>query len=327
VSKTVSPDAGASVEEQYPGLQRIGVRPKIGPYLREAWDRRDFAYTIAVGQLRAENQNTVLGNLWHLLNPLMLAGVYYFVFGVILGGRGAVHPNYAAFLIVGIFVYHFSLKVIMGGARVIIVNVDLIKNIRFPRALLPLASTIQETFAQMPALLAMGVIVFVTEWLRLPGAVEDGDIAGYVLASWTGTGDPEIPAILTLWWLLVIPLLLVQSIFNFGMALIVARLTFHFRDTEFVLGYILRLLFYSSGVFFGVELVRDQFGGRGLLSEILVYGFAINPFYGFIRLTREAVMEGTTSLWYWRNIIIAALVALVLGFIYFRRREHEYSRA
>jgi teichoic acid transport system permease protein len=333
VSKTVPSDAAASsgqvdILQQHPDLKRIGVRAPLGTYLREAWDRRDFAYTIALGQLRGQNQNTVLGNLWHLLNPLMLAGVYYVVFGVIMGGRVAVHDNYAAFLIVGIFVFHFSQKVIIGGTRIIVANVDLIKNISFPRALLPTASTIQESFAQVPALIAMAFIVFFTEWARLPGAVasEEDPITGFVLFSWAGTGDPEMPAIVTAWWLLIIPIALVQSVFNLGGSLIVARLTFHFRDTEFILGYIMRLLFYTSGVFFGVELVAARLG-EGLIGEIGVTLFRLNPFYGFIRLTREAVMDGTTDPFYWYSIAIWSIIALVLGFYFFRRRELEYSRA
>ncbi len=290
-SPELQPDAA------HPELKRIGVRPSLFDYVRDAWARREFAYTIALGELRAQNQNTVLGSVWHLLNPLLLAAVYYFIFAVVLntGGRGNI-PNYAAYLIIGIFVFHFSQKVMIGGTRVVVANAKLIQNINFPRVLLPVASVLQETYAQVPALVAMLVIVVATG--ELP------------LATWG----------------LLVPIVVVQSVFNLGFALILARLTFHFRDTEIIFPYFLRIWFYTSGVFFGVEFVADRMQDDGFWGQLITTGFALNPMYGFIHLTRLAVMDGTTDLTYWRYVLIAAAATIVFGIWFFRSREHEYSR-
>lgn len=314
MSTPAPPETGSSRETapSEPTLIRIGARQPLGRYLREMWDRRDFAYTVAVGQLRADNQNTVLGSAWHLLNPLMLAGVYYLVFGVIFGARGAIHDNYVAFLIIGLFTFYFSQKVVMGGTRVITTNLDLIRNVRFPRALLPIASTLQQTYAQLPALLAMLVIVYFT---------------GDDLARLFGAGGVDASKLYLSWyWLLLVPIVIVQSVFNLGASFVVARLTFHFRDMQFIVSYVMRLLFYTSGVFFSINEV-DEILGNQPGGDLLVQLFAANPFYAFIHLTREAVMNGATDPRFWRIALLWAVGTSVLGLFFFRRRELEYSHA
>lgn len=283
-------------EDVPPGLQRVGVRPSLGKYLRDVWARREFALTVALGELKAQNQNTVLGNLWHLLNPLMLAGVFYLIFGVILEvDRGNI-SNYPAFLITGVFTFYFSQKVILAGSRVVVGNHKLIQNVQFPRVLLPIATVMQESLAQLPALAAMLVLVLVT-------------------------GES-----LQATWLLLVPIWLVQSVFSLGMSLVAARLTFHFRDTEKILPYFMRIWFYLSGIFFGAEFVDNRVSDMGTTGEVIAVLYRINPMYGFIRLTRDAVLDGATQPAYWGSVLVWSLVAVVAGFLFFRRREEQYSR-
>jgi teichoic acid transport system permease protein len=321
VARTETPVGTASgdvpPEQRYPGLKQVGVRPTIPDYIREAWDRREFATTIAVGELKAQNQNTVLGSIWHLLNPLFLAGVYYFVFGVVLGARRGAE-NYAGFLIVGIFVFFFTQKVVLAGTRVVTSNEKLVQNINFPRILLPTATTIQESLAQMPALFAMAVITFVTQWVTF-----NEDYATFFSLQ-TGLGPEQGGPLITPMWLLIIPVLLMQSFFNLGGSLVAARLTFHFRDTEFILPYLMRIWFYLSGVFFGVEFVIDNAGGILWGTAPLI--FQVNPAYVFIHLTREAVMNNTTDPIFWYLGLGWSFGLFFLGFFFFRAREEEYSR-
>lgn len=284
---------GTAPDRIPPGLIPIGVRPSLGEYLREIWDRRDFAITVSLGDLRARNQNTVLGNLWHLLNPLFLAGVFYLIFGVVLGAREGVrtgaYGNYAAFLIIGIFTFVFTSKSLLGGARTIVSNLGLIQAVTFPRALLPIASTLTETAAHASALVAMAGIVVLT-------------------------GVAPNPA-----WMLLVPALLIQAVFNLGLTLTTSRLTFHFRDVEQVLPYLIRMGMYLSGVFFAEDLVLRK-GGEAALTV-----FTLNPMYAYMKIMRDAVMLGTADPGTWLMAGWWAAVALASGFLFFRHRESEYS--
>ena len=60
--------------------------PPMGPYIREAWRRRNFATELARTKLRAQHYNTFFGQLWLILNPLLLAGVYYILVDILRAG-------------------------------------------------------------------------------------------------------------------------------------------------------------------------------------------------------------------------------------------------
>jgi predicted RNA binding protein YcfA (HicA-like mRNA interferase family) len=79
-------------------------------------------------------------------------------------------------------------------------------------------------------------------------------------------------------WLLVVPLVVLQTIFNLGLAMATARLTFHFRDVQQVLPYLLRIWFYMSGVIFPVAAAPAR----------LQPWLELNPAYVFVEIGREA---------------------------------------
>lgn len=275
---------GRSHADRHPGLRRLGVRPTLTQYLRDLWERREFIWLIPRSDLRARSMNTMLGGIWHLLNPLLLALVFWLVFGLIL--EISRHPNYPAFLVIGLFVFGFTQKAFLQGARAVVNDVKLLRNINFPAAVLPLSTTISEAIAHTYALGAMFVIVYLTG---------------------------ETPR----WeWLLVIPVAAVQMVMNLGFACVTARLTVHFRDTQQFLPYLLRIWFYLSGVLFGVERITTP-----LYRTI----FELNPPYAFIHLSRTLIFEGTVEPRFVVYALAWATVIGVAGFVFFWQHESEYS--
>ena len=130
---------------------KIGI-PPLRPYVRELWRRREFAREMSRTNLRAQHFNTVFGQLWLVLNPLMLAGVY-FLLVYILRGSGSRGVEFFAHLLAGLFAYYFisdsirlSVKSVTGGGRLIL-------NTAFPRALLPLSSVITAFLRFLPTLI------------------------------------------------------------------------------------------------------------------------------------------------------------------------------
>src|SRR3954471_10420191 len=76
--------------------------PPLGAYLSEAWRRREFAFEMAKTKLRASHYNTAFGMVWLVLNPLLLAGVYFVLIDIIRGGRKP--PHFIVHLVGSIFV-------------------------------------------------------------------------------------------------------------------------------------------------------------------------------------------------------------------------------
>lgn len=269
----------------HPGLKQLGVKPSFRKYLADIWAKRDFAWTVPVGELKAMHMNTVLGSAWHLLNPLLLAVVYFLVFGVFFGARDTV-DNYVGFLTIGILVFTFTQKSLAAGSRTLIANFPLIQSVTFPRIVLPFASVLGEVIAHLPAVLAMIVVVVLT-------------------------GEPLAWA-----WLLLVPAVLLQAVFNLGIAFVSGRLTFHFRDTQQLLPFVTRLWMYLSGIFYTIDVVPSEFRPA----------FELNPLYVFISLVRDALLDGRADGRTWLLAVAWAFALAVVGFFFFRGKETEYGR-
>jgi ABC-type polysaccharide/polyol phosphate export permease len=207
---------------------KIGIPPLV-PYVRELWRRREFAREMARTNLRAQHFNTVFGQLWLVLNPLLLACVY-FLLVYILRGSGSRGVEFFAHLLAGLFAYYFisdsirlSVKSVTGGGRLIL-------NTAFPRALLPLSSVITAFLRFLPTLV-----------IYIPVHI----IAG-------------LPFGTHLLWL--VPLIFLMFVMASGAGMLVSALQVYFRDVKNFLPYFLRVWLYSSPVLYYADEVPDGLG-------------------------------------------------------------------
>ncbi|MBV1849252.1 ABC transporter permease [Catellatospora tritici] len=297
--------AEAVVTEPYPalapaqlaarhGLRVAGARPGLVEYVRKLWDYRHFIVAFANAKNIATFSSAQLGQLWHVLTPLTNAAVYYLIFGVILGTRKGIE-NFPAYLCAGIFIFGYTQQVVTAGTKAISDNMNLIRALQFPRASLPVAATITQLQQLVFAIaVLLGIVVI--------------------------TGEPVTPK-----WLALIPILLLQSLFNAGLAMLFARLGSKVLDLKQVMPFVLRTWLYGSGVFFDLSnAIKNAPEWAKVLLEL-------NPMVPFIELTREALgvdtgtpPETVTQMW-----LVAGGWALVIGvggFLYFWRGEKEYGR-
>jgi teichoic acid transport system permease protein len=270
------------------GLSQVGVRPKFFEYLGQVWDRRDFAFTMALYASEAQNARTRLGRWWLVLLPSLQALAYGLVFGLILGDLRP--ANFIPFLITGVFLFSFFSGSFSAGAKAITSNTGLLRTLSFPRILLPLSAVIREFINFLPqlALLPLVMVMF------------GQDI----------TWD----------WLYLIPIAFLMFLFSTGLAMISARLTVEVKDLGKLVPFITRLMFYSSGIFFEIERI---FAGYPELLAIAM----LNPVYDFISLARGALvndMEMTPFLWIVSSIWSVGV--FVFGVLYFWRAEARYGR-
>jgi len=273
------------------GLSRVGSRPPLGAYIKETWKRRAFALTLARYRIEAANQQNRLGLAWVVIRPLLNALVYGVIFGVVLKQQESVGAvNYIPFLIVGVFIFEYFSDAFSDGSKAITSNEALVKSLSFPRILLPISTVLQAIYELVPMVLVMFVIVLIS-------------------------GEP-----ITWAWFLVIPILILMTFFNAGVAFIAARITVHFRDFRQIVPFITRLFFYSTGVFFALDAYLAPY------PDVLFVA-RLNPVHDFIALVRGALIENAVILpLYWIVTAIAAVVFFVGGFIYFWRAEEQYGR-
>jgi teichoic acid transport system permease protein len=235
------------------GLRPSAARPSVPVYLRQLWQRRHFIFAFATARNVALYTEAKLGQLWQVLTPLLNAGVYWLIFGKLLPiNRGI--PNYLGFVVTGVFVFNFTQRAFISTSTVMTESLELIRALHFPRAALPLAYVMIE-FQQM--LLSMVVLVPI---LLL-------------------THEP-----VTAYWLLAIPALLLQTIFNVGVGLLAARLGAQVNDFSQLLPFLMRTWLYVSGVLFSIQTL-----GNTVNSKIVAL-LEINPAALYITLIRNALM-------------------------------------
>ena len=273
------------------GLHKVGGRPPILAYLVDVWHRRTFIYSLARFRIEADNGRNRLGMGWVLLKPLINAAVYGTIFGILLG-RANRPDQYVLFLVIGVFFFEYFSSCFTSGAKSITKNANLVQSLSFPRMSLPLALVTQRLLEFAPMIAIM---------------------TGLVLAF----GNPPR------WeWLLVIPLVVLFTVFNTGLTLMTARLTVHFRDLTQLLPFVSRFFFYTSGVFFSVE---RRFGENETIMRIA----DLQPIHEFMDLARSIMLTGpdyTITPEYWAYSAGWSFLFLIVGAVYFWAAEERYGR-
>jgi teichoic acid transport system permease protein len=270
-------------------LRRAGARPGIVDYTRELWGRRHFIVAFSTANNAVGYSASFLGQAWQLLTPLLNAGVYYLIFGVLLHTKRGVH-NYVAFLVIGIFIFTFTQSSLLGGARAISANVGLTRVLHFPRAVLPVSSTLVALQRLVYSLIIMLPIVLITG---------------------------ERPR----WqWLLLIPAIALQLMFCLGLAFFIARIGAKVPDTSQLLPFLIRTWLYVSGVFYSIHaFAADHPHWVKVLLEV-------NPGAVYVELVRAALIEGHPSDSLWWLAVGWAVVVLAAGYLFFWQAEEQYGR-
>ncbi|MDX3097799.1 ABC transporter permease [Streptomyces sp. ME01-24h] len=275
------------------GLSVSGARPGLGAYVRQLWGRRHFISSYATARASAQYTQARLGQLWQVLTPLLNAAVYYLIFGLLLGTDRGV-DNFIAFLVTGIFVFTFTQSSVMAGVRAISGNLGLVRALHFPRASLPIAFTLVQLQQLLMSMLVLVTIVLMT-----------GEVPG--------------PS-----WLLAIPALVLQSVFNAGLALVMARLGSKMTDLAQLMPFILRTWMYISGVMYSISHVTAH------APHIVRIVLGLNPASIYIDLMRFALIDSFTSAQMpphvWALALGWALVMGVGGFVWFWKAEERYGR-
>jgi teichoic acid transport system permease protein len=268
------------------GPHRAGL-PRLIPYVRELWHRRAFATEMSKAVMRGANTSTFFGQLWLILNPLLLAGVYYLLVTII---RGQHDPVYFTHLCLNLFAFNLVSTSINSGATSVTGSGKLLMNTPFPRLLIPLSAVRTAFFRFLPTVpvyFAFHLIFLTKVW------------------------HPKM--------LLSLFFLGTMVLFGMGCAAFFATLQVYFRDTSSFLPFFVRVWMYLSPVLWKPEDIA-------LLSPTLLTIIQLNPMYsmlgGYARLLQQ---PGYPPLYMWLTAAGWAIVVAVSGFLFFISREREFT--
>ncbi|MGE7390356.1 ABC transporter permease [Streptomyces sp. NPDC004126] len=277
------------------GLTVSGARPSLPRYVAQLWNRRHFVTAYATARMHATYSTAKLGQVWHLMTPLLNAAVYYFVFGIVMRASHGV-PDYVPFLITGVFVWDFIGSSINAGTRAVHSNLGLVRALHFPRASLPISSVVQ-LFQQLLVTMA-ALVVLLLAFGQTPSAS----------------------------WLIAVPALFLMAVFCAGCAMVMARIGSKNPDVSQLMPFVLRTWMYSSGVMWSIDTMLKTDHLPHWVSLML----KTNPAAVYIDLMRFALIDsfkaGSLPHHVWPIAIGWALLAGVGGFVYFWKAEEEYGR-
>ncbi|MBT2366920.1 ABC transporter permease [Streptomyces sp. ISL-10] len=277
------------------GLTVSGARPALGAYIRQLWSRRHFITAFATAKLTAQYSQARLGQVWQLATPLLNAAVYYLIFGQLLGTGDDV-PDFVPFLVTGVFIWTFTANSITAGTRAISGNIGLVRALHFPRAALPIALALQQLQQLLFSLGALVAILFCF-------------------------GEFPRPS-----WLLAVPALVLQAMFNTGLSMAMARIAARTPDVAQLMPFVLRTWMYASGVMWSIDKVLGSDRVPHLVAAVIRY----NPAALYIDLVRFAFIESFTAdrlpPHVWAAALLWAVVLGAGGFVYFWKAEEQYGR-
>jgi ABC-type polysaccharide/polyol phosphate export permease len=259
--------------------------------------RRRLVRYLVQAEIRKRGVNTLLGNLWWVLDPLLLMAVYVVLVTVI---RTRAIPDYPLFVFAAVLPWKWFTAAVNDATNSVVGQHRLVKQIAFPKIVLPVAAT------------TAGVVGFVFGLVPL-------------LAIMLFYIDRLSP------WVLLIPVIAaVQYVFTLAMAILVAAANVFFRDLGNVVRHLLRLWFYLSPGLYSLTHLQEI--GLVRANPWMATVAALNPVAVLFESYRR-VIYGTERGgpippdWFalgW--LLLASFVFLAFASFVFKRLERDFAK-
>jgi ABC-2 type transport system permease protein len=265
--------------------QRLSLLPPAFP--------KELLANLTQRELKGKFKRTTLGYLWSIINPAVNLAVYAVVFGVFFRatvptGEPSGLNNYAFFLVCGLLPWTFLVNCLMGCAGSLVANEGLVKKVYFPRSVIP------------GAVVLSNIVGFLVELAVLCVALL---IAGNMVLPW-------IPVLLLL--------VVIQSVFAFGLGLLLAVANAYYRDVSHFLAIFTNVWFYATPILYPITLIGD----REIFGVPLQSLVELNPMWVFVDAYRDILYNlRFPTLTQWGALTVGSLAMLVIGAAVFRRFE------
>lgn len=267
-------------------------------YGRELVATRELLLNLTMREVKGQYRRTVLGQLWSIINPLATMLVYTIVFSLLL--RAQPPPGdpsgldiYALWLMCGLLPWTFFTRVVNGGVASITSNAGLIKKVYFPRMHLPLSVTLATAFT-------FGI-----------------ELAVLTIALLILGGMP------VLWLPLVLIAMLILAMFAAGLAMMLAIVNVHFRDTQHFVSILLPMWMFLTPIIYPFALVEEAAARTGAWVTTV---FELNPMLHIVQIFRTLLYDNTLpGTMDWLVGIVAASIVFSLGYVVFSRHERRLA--
>ena len=253
-------------------------------FFKELYQYRELLKTNVKKDIRGKYKASFLGVLWSFVNPLLQVLVYAIVFPYIMRIQT---DNYLLFLICGIIPWTWFTYSISNGTTSITNNANLIKKVYFPREILPIS------------VVTSGMINFLISCII---------ILIFVLFGGLGLS----------WHLVFLPLIvLVQYIITLAFVFLLSAFNVYVKDTEYIIAFIINMLFYATPILYSVELFKDSW---------FIWIFRLNPMAHIINAYRDIFYVHQVPQVF--NIVILLGIGIIMIFVcykIFKKLEKRFA--
>jgi ABC-type polysaccharide/polyol phosphate export permease len=273
----------------YRAARRPGKIELVGDGFREIWSHRRLTRYLVRADLKKSGADTLLGNLWWILDPLLQMVVYVVLVTVIFKVNKEAYP---LFVFSAILPWKWFSSSVNDGIMSVTSRERIIKQVKFPKIVLPVAATVggiaNFAFGLIPLMGLM--LLFYRERIT--------------------------------WYLVLIPAIAaVQFVFSLACAILVSGVNVFFRDIGNVARHALRLWFYLSPALYAYHDVAGRLGG--LVGKLML----LNPWTPLFESYRDVIYTGTMPNWLWLFVLlIGSTVFLGLAMLFFKRVEPSFAK-
>lgn len=271
-----------------PPIPHLTIRPSRGWVainFKELWQFRDLLVTLAGRDLKLRYKQTALGVIWVVLQPLLAAGVFSFVFGMVAKLPSSGIP-YFVFSFAGLLGWNLFSSVLSKTTGCLVGNAHLISKVFFPRLILPLSSLGANFVDFAVAAVMMVVLLFIYQ---------------------------IVPSLMVL--LLPVALMMLIAI-ALGIGLCTAALSVSYRDVQYIIPVFVQLLLYASPVAYSVSAVPEHLQWIYQLNPL-------TPPLELIRAS--LLGTDLPSVGPFMISVVFSVVILFVGLFSFKRLERKFS--
>lgn len=252
--------------------------------IKQLYQYRQLLKSNVRKEIRGKYKGSFLGVLWSFVNPLLMTLVYAIVFPFLL--RNGSIPHYTTFIVIAILPWNWFTTCISQGTPTILHNGGIIKKVFFPREVLPIS------------IVTSGLVNFLISCII---------ICIFLICSGIGFSFN----------ILYLPLIIItQYIFMLGLILITSSINVYVRDVEYIVNFIMSMVFYATPILYSIEMFPVRFR----------YILRLNPMVTLIESYRNIFYyQVPPNLKYLAFVFIGSCVILWVGFLVFNKLQKGFA--
>jgi len=260
-------------------------------HLREIWNYRDLLILFVKRDFIAQYKQTILGPIWHLIQPLLTTVMFLFIFGrVAQMGTDGIEP--VLFYMSGITIWNYFAACLTNTSNTFVNNASIFGKVYFPRLVIPLSIVLSNIMRFGIQFILLFIFMLSYAFFK------------------------DVPVQYSFYWLFIPLLIVIMAGIGLGLGIIISSLTTKYRDLSFLLTFAIQLGMYATPIAYPSSFLQH--------SE---YSWVvnINPLSGIVETFRFCLFgKGTVDVSQLIYSLVFMVIVLLIGTLVFSKVEKDF---